>query len=98
MRSSSGPTGRCEKINGGNTTRPRPSVTDMVADAHGCSLSMTDGTGPRGEEIMRDIGRSAQHALRYFLGLDQAETQTTAAERQCLARYASGRRRIVEIG
>ena len=47
---------------------------------------------------MRGVGRSAQHALRYFLGLDEAATQTTTAERQCLAQYASGKRRIVEIG
>jgi predicted O-methyltransferase YrrM len=36
--------------------------------------------------------------MRYRLGLVSADTQTTAAERACLARYAAGRRRLVEIG
>ena len=44
------------------------------------------------------IGRApldwALHALRLRL----AQTQTTASELACLARYASGRRRLVEIG
>lgn len=38
------------------------------------------------------------HYLRWALGLDTAETQTTAAERACLAKHASGRRALVEIG
>lgn len=35
---------------------------------------------------------------RYRLGLVDADTQTTPAERACLARHASGRRSLVEIG
>jgi glycosyltransferase involved in cell wall biosynthesis len=38
------------------------------------------------------------HYLGWEVGLAQPETQTTEAERECLARYASGRRRLVEIG
>jgi predicted O-methyltransferase YrrM len=36
--------------------------------------------------------------VRYRLGLIDADTQTTAAERACLARHAEGRRSLVEIG
>ena len=42
--------------------------------------------------------RVLAHLVLWHLGLAQAETQTTAAERECLARYASGKRRLVEIG
>jgi predicted O-methyltransferase YrrM len=35
---------------------------------------------------------------RYRLGLVSADTQTTAAERACLAHHAAGRRAVVEIG
>lgn len=35
---------------------------------------------------------------RYRLGFAQADTQTTAAERDCLSRHATGRRNLVEIG
>ncbi|HEY6507627.1 MAG TPA: class I SAM-dependent methyltransferase [Vicinamibacterales bacterium] len=38
------------------------------------------------------------HYLAWAVGLAPAETQTTDAERDCLARHASGRRRLVEIG
>lgn len=38
------------------------------------------------------------HYLAWTLGLAQAETQTTATERDCLARHAAGRRQLVEIG
>ena len=38
------------------------------------------------------------HYIAWTLGLAGAETQTTSAERHCLARHACGRRRIVEIG
>ena len=38
------------------------------------------------------------HYLAWSFGLAAAETQTTDAERDCLARHASGRRRLVEIG
>jgi predicted O-methyltransferase YrrM len=34
----------------------------------------------------------------WCLGLAPAETQTSEAERECLVRYASGKKRIVEIG
>ena len=36
--------------------------------------------------------------LRYRLGLTPAVTQTSEAERECLARYASGRQNLVELG
>jgi len=38
------------------------------------------------------------HFLLWCLGLERATTQTTDAERDCLARCAAGRRRVVEIG
>ncbi len=47
---------------------------------------------------MFKIGNSAVHLLRYYVGLDSANTQTTLAERQCLNRYAVGKMRMVEIG
>jgi predicted O-methyltransferase YrrM len=40
----------------------------------------------------------ATHYLLHRLGLASAETQTTAAERDCLARHAVGRRLLAEIG
>jgi predicted O-methyltransferase YrrM len=41
---------------------------------------------------------SAIHSLRYLIGLDKADSQTTQAERDCLASYATGRNRLLEIG
>jgi glycosyltransferase involved in cell wall biosynthesis len=38
------------------------------------------------------------HYLSWLVGLARAETQTSEAERACLARHAAGRRRLVEIG
>ena len=38
------------------------------------------------------------HYLGWVIGLAGPETQTTEAERECLVRHASGRRRLVEIG
>ena len=38
------------------------------------------------------------HYLGWTVGLATPETQTTEPERDCLARYAAGRRRLVEIG
>ena len=38
------------------------------------------------------------HYLAWTMGLAPATTQTTTAERDCLARHATGRRRLVEIG
>jgi predicted O-methyltransferase YrrM len=38
------------------------------------------------------------HYIAWTVGLTTATTQTTSAERDCLARYATGRRRLVEIG
>jgi predicted O-methyltransferase YrrM len=38
------------------------------------------------------------HYVKWRFGLAEAETQTTSAERDCLARHASGRHRLVEIG
>jgi len=42
--------------------------------------------------------RVLAHFLLWCAGSAGPETQTTEAERECLARYASGRRRVVEIG
>jgi predicted O-methyltransferase YrrM len=39
-----------------------------------------------------------KHFVLWNLGLAGATTQTTAAERDCLARHATGRRRLAEIG
>ncbi|MFM2294256.1 MAG: hypothetical protein RLZZ350_669, partial [Verrucomicrobiota bacterium] len=44
------------------------------------------------------MGKSILHLLRYLLGIDQAVSQTTVAERDALTRYASGRRVVAEIG
>jgi predicted O-methyltransferase YrrM len=44
------------------------------------------------------LNGSAARWLVYRLGWRPAETQTTAAERACLARHATGRRSLVEIG
>lgn len=38
------------------------------------------------------------HYVAWKLGLAPAETQTTTTERDCLARHATGRRCLVEIG
>jgi predicted O-methyltransferase YrrM len=38
------------------------------------------------------------HYIAWTLGLADAETQTTPAERDCLVRHARGRRHVVEIG
>jgi predicted O-methyltransferase YrrM len=42
--------------------------------------------------------KTAIHALRCLIGLDKPDTQTTQAERDCLATYAVGRHRLVELG
>ncbi len=44
------------------------------------------------------LNGSAARWLLHGLGLRAADTQTTAAERACLARHARGRSRLVEIG
>jgi predicted O-methyltransferase YrrM len=41
---------------------------------------------------------AAARWVRYRLGLVAADTQTTDAERACLARHAAGRRSLVELG
>src|ERR1044071_5258820 len=41
---------------------------------------------------------NAAHYLRYMVGVDQAHTQTTEAERSLLGRLAGGRKVIVELG
>jgi predicted O-methyltransferase YrrM len=38
------------------------------------------------------------HLIKYRLGLDEAQTQTTQYERDCISRYAVGKLRAVEIG
>ena len=42
--------------------------------------------------------RVLTHLLLWRLGLAEAETQTTVGERECLARHAKGKKRIVEVG
>lgn len=42
--------------------------------------------------------RVITHFLLWGLGLADAEAQTTIAERECLIRHATGKRRLVEIG
>lgn len=42
--------------------------------------------------------RAVPHFLCWMVGLVEPETQTTPAERDCLARHATGRRALVEIG
>jgi len=44
------------------------------------------------------IGRSALHYARVLAGLDRPQTQTTAAERELLASFLPGAKRVVEIG
>jgi len=43
-------------------------------------------------------GRPLIHLILWQLGLAQSQTQTTAAERDCLARYATGKKMLAEIG
>lgn len=48
---------------------------------------------------MIDVSRHPGiHFLLWRLGIAAAQTQTTAAERQCLQSHAAGRRRLAEIG
>lgn len=47
---------------------------------------------------MSTRGRAALHSLRFFLSLDDADTQTTSSEREVVAKYARGKKRAVEIG
>jgi predicted O-methyltransferase YrrM len=42
--------------------------------------------------------RVLTHFLLWSAGLARAETQTSEAERACLARHAANRRRLVEVG
>jgi predicted O-methyltransferase YrrM len=44
------------------------------------------------------MGETLKHLIRYFLGLDSAQSQTTVAEREALSRHAAGRSRVAEIG
>ena len=44
------------------------------------------------------IGHSAMHYVRVVAGLDEPQTQTTLAERELLASFLPGAKRIVEIG
>ena len=47
---------------------------------------------------LHSLRSNTLHYLFWKMGLAQADTQTTEAERTALARYASDRRRLVEIG
>jgi predicted O-methyltransferase YrrM len=42
--------------------------------------------------------KTAIHALAYLVGLEPPHTQTTQAERNCLAGYAAEKSRLVELG
>lgn len=44
------------------------------------------------------IGKSVLHYARVVAGLDEPQTQTTQAERDLLATYLPGAKRVVEIG
>ena len=44
------------------------------------------------------LAPTISHYLRWSFGLAKAETQTTEAERDCLAKYATGKRSVAEIG
>ncbi|MBL7703049.1 MAG: class I SAM-dependent methyltransferase [Ferruginibacter sp.] len=43
-------------------------------------------------------GNALIHYVKYFLGMDKPETQTTAKERGAIKKYAAGSRHAVEIG
>jgi predicted O-methyltransferase YrrM len=43
-------------------------------------------------------GAALLHCVRFLVGVEEGETQTTAAERAAIARHASGARRAAEIG
>ncbi len=47
---------------------------------------------------MASVGKTIIHVFRYFLGFEAAHTQTTVAERECLAKFANGKHKLVEIG
>ncbi len=47
---------------------------------------------------MTIVNGAAVRWARYRLGLEPADTQTTSAERACIARHAFGRRSLVELG
>jgi predicted O-methyltransferase YrrM len=44
------------------------------------------------------MGKSLRHLIRYLLGLEPAQSQTTSRERDALARHVSGRNVVGEIG
>lgn len=43
-------------------------------------------------------GKSMIHFMRYTLGFDTPQTQTTRAEQAAIRKHATGRKRLVEIG
>ena len=44
------------------------------------------------------MARAFSHLISYLLGIEKASTQTTLAEREAIARHATGKKRAVEIG
>lgn len=44
------------------------------------------------------MARAFLHMLKCLMGLSEAQTQTTEAERECIKNYAVGKKRCVEIG
>jgi predicted O-methyltransferase YrrM len=44
------------------------------------------------------LGRTLWHTMRHAIGVEDAHTQTSSAERERLAQHASGKRCAVEIG
>ena len=59
---------------------------------------MADGSGDAEVNRMDSAGGNLLHGLRFLLGMDEAETQTSEKEQAMLRRYAEGRKRAVEIG
>jgi predicted O-methyltransferase YrrM len=43
-------------------------------------------------------GQALLHALKVIFYLEKPNSQTTQAERLCLQKYVSGKKRLVEIG
>jgi hypothetical protein len=72
------------------TATPGRCLCVTGADTHAAPRQ----TGGYSTALMRPV----PHLLLWYLGLARAETQTSARERQALARYAAGASRVIEIG
>src|SRR5262249_1592469 len=73
-----------------------------IADAYPPPIRAGFGAAWPGRCCERAGGPSGMSALglfvRWWLGLASPETQTTDAERDCIARYAGGCKAVAEIG